>query len=278
MQELEGIEIGVEMAKLYVYCPRKSTGALELVKALGAIRLRNFDGADFWDKKHRVKIPAGSSIVAWGSKLPELDDVRTLNAQEKIVNKEREVALLTKAGVPTVKFLTPDGKYGPKDYLKAGYLARTSNHMGGTDLLFGTNHPDFYTNKETLTTEVRIHMFAGKSIRAGIKVPRDGFVEGEEKRWKKDTGLYHPWIRSYDGGWRIKYDGFKSNKEMRDLASKAVKALGLTFGAVDIGVKTDGKLIVLEVNSAPGLEGGTIESYVTAIERWWKGAPAEEKE
>jgi hypothetical protein len=40
---------------------------------------------------------------------------------------------------------------------------------------------------------------------------------------------------------------------------------------VDIGVRADGSLLVLEVNRAPGLEGGTITRYADAIRKWQNG-------
>ena len=75
----------------------------------------------------------------------------------------------------------------------------------------------------------------------------------------------HPWIRSYEGGWRVLYDGISSKKKHRELAHRAVAALGLDFGAVDIGEAANGTLTVLEVNRAPGIEGGTVDAYAKAL-------------
>lgn len=143
----------------------------------------------------------------------------------------------------------------------AEWIPRSNSHVGGDDLLTPPAAPDFYAKKENLVQEFRIHSFAGKSIRAGIKVPREGYALTAGR----GAQAAHAWIRSYDGGWRINYDGFESKKSMRELAHQAVKALGLQFGAVDIGERADGTLIVLEVNRAPGLEGGTVEAYAKAI-------------
>ena len=137
------------------------------------------------------------------------------------------------------------------------WLPRLFNHVGGNDLLHPPAAADFWAKKENVIEEVRIHSFQGKSIRAGIKKPRVGL-----------DAPHHPWIRSYDGGWFIDYDGFESKKVQRELAHAAVEALKLDFGAVDLGKLENKKWIVLEVNRAPGLEGGTVTAYAKAINKW----------
>lgn len=146
----------------------------------------------------------------------------------------------------------------------ADWLARNFNHVGGNDLLRPTGHADFYSKKENFVNEYRVHSFFGRSIRAGKKIHRATF-----------DGTPHQWIRSWDAGWQISYaDEFapgNRKQTIRDAAHKAVAALGLNFGAVDIGELADGTLIVLEVNRAPGVEGGTTEAYARAIRRWISG-------
>lgn len=265
---------------VYIYCPRKSQGALELVQGLGAKRLRRFDGVSFWQKHRPIELAENDIVVCWGASLPEMDGVRILNALEKPINKVDEYKRFVTKGVPTVSVATADGnRVNAQEYLDAGYVARSKVHQGGHDLLFKTGTLDYWSKKLVLKREYRIHSFAGRSIRAGEKVVRDGFTLLEdETQWKPDANLAHPWIRSFDGGWRIKYDGFTSTAKMRALAHKAVAALDLTFGAVDIGENSLGQLIVLEVNTAPGLEGGSIQAYIRALTKWIENTPAEEGE
>lgn len=149
------------------------------------------------------------------------------------------------------------------------WLARRNNHVGGNDLLNNITDPDFYSKKEDIVEEYRIHTFRGKSVRAGKKIQRPTNPNG---------GPSHPWIRSFDAGWIISYDGFQSTKPMRDLASKAVKALGLDFAAVDIGKLRNGSFIVLEVNRAPGIEGNTITAYAKHVAAWLSGRTEQEED
>lgn len=139
------------------------------------------------------------------------------------------------------------------------WLPRRNNHVGGSDLLTAPAQPDYYSKKENIVEEYRLHMFDGKSIRAGVKQQRPTRPNGAPS---------HPWIRSFDAGWIIAYENFQSTREQRDIAAKAIKALGLDFGAVDLGKRADGSLIVLEVNRAPGVEGGTAEAYARKIIAW----------
>lgn len=250
---------------MFIYCPRKSTGAMELVHALPAKRLRKFDGIDFWDKRNRMKLTQGDIVICWGAPLPEFEGLRVLNGAGDYVGKKEEVNILANHGVETVQVYPVTNEYlgHPK------MLHRSNYHIGGNDIL-GKKlmRPDYLSYKMDFVKEYRIHSFNGKSIRAGIKVPREGFTPVTENLWKPDSNMAHPWIRSFDGGWRINYDGFSSNNLMKSVAHKAVSALGLHFGAVDIGETADGTMIVLEVNRAPGIEGNSIQSYVRAINRW----------
>lgn len=258
---------------VYVYCPRKSQGALELVHALNASRLRKFDGLRFWDKKRRFEPKQGDTVICWGALFPdELEGVKILNGSTGPTSKYQELRKLRNY-VPCVNaYAITDFNRGDLPTRAQGYLWRKNDHVGGYDLLTIPAVPDYIVSKEKFLNEYRIHSFDGRSIRAGQKIIREGFTEiKSESEWRPNARMAHPWIRSFDAGWRVNYDGFKSNSNMRNLAHQAVKVLGLTFGAVDIAQTSDGSYKVLEVNRAPGIEGNTIGAYARAINRWMQG-------
>ena len=229
---------------VYIFRRAPSDSANLLAEAIGGRRLRSFDGEKFWRRhpKQPVRVREGDTVVCWGETLPEIDGVKLLN-NVTLRNKLTDATILQRAEVPTIE--TSRARTD-------GWLPRLSNHIGGHDLIQPPANADYWVRKEHLVEEFRIHCFRGKSIRAGVKVPREGVDP-------------HEWIRSLDSGWRICYDGFKSKKAMRQLAASACEALGLDFGAVDIGRKKDKSYIVLEVNRAPGLEGGSVEAYARAL-------------
>lgn len=190
--------------------------------------------------------PALEAYAALAEMLEEFPTVPPTDLRGQVMqNAMRQLVLATtnlgRAVVIPAPVLTP-GEWLPRD----------NAHVGGNDLLDAPDEPDYWSKKLALTSEVRVHSFDGRSIRAGVKAPREGMVA-------------HPWIRSWDAGWRIRYDGVSAKQAQRDLAHTACRALGLTFGAVDIGLTATGP-VVLEVNRAPGLEGGTVEVYARAIQ------------
>jgi hypothetical protein len=281
---------------VFVYREAGSNSAKELNEALGGIRVRGIENGLFVRRRQpvvrTVRPHRGDAVVCWGEGLQEMEGLRLLN-NAPVTGKFEQAQKLREAGVGTVTVVrtepiqavrdeffnllpVPGGTidHGRLDRTNAQviiqrltqfinqpertrdtWLKRSNNHIGGNDLLHPPQTADYFSKKENLVEEFRIHVFKGKSIKAGRKVPRDGATP-------------HAWVRSLDGGWRILYNGFKSKQSMREIAVGAVEALGLDFGAVDLGRKEDRSLIVLEVNRAPGLSEGTVNSYVNAIEEW----------
>ena len=104
--------------------------------------------------------------------------------------------------------------------------------------------------------EYRIHVFDGRVIDAQRKRKSREALANEE---------VNPRIRNHSNGWVFTRENCAPDGVVLALAVSAVSALGLDFGAVDIIVNREGVPYVLEVNTAPGLEGQTITSYAGAI-------------
>lgn len=121
----------------------------------------------------------------------------------------------------------------------------------------GQDIPDapLYTKYIFKVKEYRVHATQTGIIHTQRKV-RDPDVE--PLSWK---------VRSHANGFIFQVTNIEPSEARDKLATSAVKALGLDFGAVDIIEDKKGKLYVLEVNTAPGLEGQTIEAYTTALEQ-----------
>lgn len=78
----------------------------------------------------------------------------------------------------------------------------------------------------------------------------------EPKTWK---------IRSHENGFIFVREGLDNDRARDRLCVEAVSALGLDFGAVDVIEDNEGHYYVLEINTAPGLEGRTVTSYAKAF-------------
>ena len=68
-------------------------------------------------------------------------------------------------------------------------------------------------------------------------------------------------IRSHKNGFIYQRQGIDVPMACRGAALACLAKTGLDFGAVDVIFTKEGKAYVLEVNSAPGLSGTTIEDY-----------------
>ncbi len=199
--------------------------------------------------------PTGAKVLNWGEPSGVAE---ALN--QSFVNKLIQLEKLRAAGVPTL--LTSRATA----CLQTGvWYPRTLSHHEGIDILKclrGEEAPAYYTKYEPTTQEVRYHIFRGASIRCGIKQAIHPMAS-------------HPHIRSHRNGWNILYGAAALNgltRQVRDAsrnaAKNAVNALGLDFGAVDVGIRADGSPVVFEVNTAPGIEGRTLELYAENIARW----------
>jgi glutathione synthase/RimK-type ligase-like ATP-grasp enzyme len=112
-----------------------------------------------------------------------------------------------------------------------------------------------YTKHVRHKREFRIHVFCGKVI------------DEQEKRKAREIIARNPWIRNHNNGYVFARNGLAVPECVKAEAIKAVAALGLDFGAVDVAYREkENQAFVLEVNTAPGLEGQTIQSYVQAIQ------------
>lgn len=109
--------------------------------------------------------------------------------------------------------------------------------------------------------EYRVHVFRGEVIDVQRKARRQE-VPDEQVNWK---------IRNHDNGFVFARNGDAIGDVPNDClvqAISAVDSLGLDFGAVDVIYnEREASAYCLEVNTAPGLAGTTVESYVRAFEQ-----------
>jgi len=118
-----------------------------------------------------------------------------------------------------------------------------------------------YTKYFKHKAEYRVHVFAGEVILV-------------QQKLKKREVEHVPGIRNHDNGY-VFSTNYTLPPDPAVLAAsvQAVQALGLTFGAVDIGWNQKKKqAAVFEVNTAPGLTESTAKLYAEALVKYWEEA------
>jgi glutathione synthase/RimK-type ligase-like ATP-grasp enzyme len=140
-------------------------------------------------------------------------------------------------------------------------------------------HVPLYVKYYPKRNEYRVHVFNGEVISVQEK---KGWSQEriDEERVRSPDFQVNKQIRNFGNGWVFTREGVEAPGAVAEAARDAVSTLGLDFGAVDIGWNTrNQRAVVYEVNTAPGLEGTTVEDYARAIrqmvDRGWRRACCE---
>lgn len=117
-------------------------------------------------------------------------------------------------------------------------------------------HAPLYTRYTPKTAEYRVHMYRdGSVIDVQQKKRTQGFSEEGNNKY----------LRNHANGWVFCRQGVQAPQSVIQAAHQAVVALGLDFGAVDIGYHATHGVHVYEINTAPGIEGTTVTNYANKI-------------
>lgn len=242
-----------------------SKGAKDIVNVIGGMRV-------YPDRNYRPK--SNHLIINWGNSiLPDWYDwvhnrgVKMLNnpiAVARATNKITTLRYLEANGVPHIPFTT--------DYFHANEWLEQGDDVVERHIINGTKAQgvkvvksdseealelcQLYTKMIKNAREYRVHVFNGKVIDVQQKKRRNR---------ESDTELISGTIKNVDNGWVFCRENITEYPEaMLTHSINAVKVLGLDFGAVDVLVK-NGEVYILEVNTAMGLQGETLNKYVSEI-------------
>jgi len=241
-----------------------SAGAAALADALGVRRVRHTGS--------RVNLTGRDTLINWGhaGELPAhvRNSGRIINRPDNVrlaSNKLRAFETMHRAGVRVVPFttdITTAQEWGSKVVCRH----TLNGHSGaGIEIIEpGLDIPDApcYTKYIVKDSEWRIHVVAGQVIDATRKIRDPAFVG--EPNWA---------IRNREGGFIFARNSGHPSAETSDQARAAVEACGLDFGAVDVMVSRSTRAhpdvlsYVLEINTAPGLVGTTVERYSEAFKQ-----------
>ncbi len=240
------------MTRVKVY-PYKmgSRSAKMLARGLGSLRIRDTSNIR---RKHVVINWGSSSVPEWINSPyvhKVLNDPRNVRlAVDKLKCFER----LEYCGVDCLEY-TPHRSIAD-DWLDHGKKIITRSVLDGHSgagisvIKPGDELPDarLYTKYRKKVNEYRVFVIKDKIVDASCKRRVGNWRELPE---------FNKYIRNYGNGWVFCRDGLVLSDTVKNLAVRAIKALGLDFGAVEIGETRIGNAFVIEVNTAPSLDGET---------------------
>jgi glutathione synthase/RimK-type ligase-like ATP-grasp enzyme len=195
---------------------------------------------------------AGDAVINWGdSSAGNLSCYNLAGNVALAANKLLAFRALKEAGVNFPDFSSD--KQGVKWEGLTVVRHKLSGHSGeGVELRDAGDLPSapLYVQYVPKKTEYRVHV-VGKQIVLVQRKARN--PNCDNPNWK---------VRNHDNGFIFVRNDVKAPSSVEEQAVRAIKALGLDFGAVDI-IWNDKqqKAYVLEVNTAPGLEGSTVDDY-----------------
>lgn len=211
---------------------------------------------------------AGDVVASYG--MAGRWNVPTLNSRVSASDKFDQLRRMGAAGVPVPAYWLADGTSGiPADAYPL--LARKRRHRGGKDIKVVLQPEEIpwriaagaeaFVKYVPWVAEHRVWVYRGRHLGTYRKVQ----AHPELYRW---TGM-----NQRNGFGFVLVPSEEVNRSLVDVAGKAVDALGLDFGAVDVLTGKDETDYVLEVNTAPGVEGEgrqAIRLLAAHIVRWSK--------
>lgn len=204
----------------------------------------------------------GRGVVCWGTGYA--GELPSLNRNASRYNKLEQLRVLRDAGVLTVPFFERANL--PQEAENYPLLGRQFHHHGGRDINLILQPgdarfcaADFYTRYIPRQTEYRTWVYRRRHLGTYEK------VLAHPERYQRIGA-------NFRNGFAFRLvPGEAVPEQLKNVSSEVVQALGLDFGAVDILRGVDGRYYILELNSAPGVEGEdrfAIRGLAQKIQRW----------
>ncbi|MDD2273968.1 MAG: hypothetical protein PHH29_17115 [Desulfuromonadaceae bacterium] len=202
-------------------------------------------------------------IINWGSSQPIGSTCSTINYPSSVTyasNKLLSFNKLNEAGVSIPRFTT-DINIADANYERVFVRHTLTGHSGEGIEVINTGsqclpNAPLYVEAIRKKNEYRVIVVDGE------------VVDIKQKRLSTDAPEDRSrYVRNLNNGWIFSRDNVEYVEGLNEIGIEAVNALGLDFGAVDIITDCNDKLYVLEVNTAFGLEGKTIELVGEALKK-----------
>lgn len=187
-----------------------------------------------------------------------LNNLESLN---RAANKLTALGVMREAGIETVEYTTDlavamGWHQNSIVYARSTLTGHSGEgitvHVPQDNSVIQANQPLYTKGIQGARREWRVHVFKGIITYVQKKIRRNGYRE--DPNYRED-------VRNHHTGW-VYSNQFNDTPNDAVLwnAVKAVEALSLDFGAVDV-ISRGTNAWVLEVNTAPGLTGTTLGTY-----------------
>lgn len=216
------------------------------------------------------------TIINWGHSGNDLSQYvlsntqRVYNPPTKVavaINKLHCLEALAGAGVNIPPFTTSRDE--AMAWIADNQKEVVERHMlrgSGGDGIRIRSHPadvqsaPLYTQYVKKKQEYRVHVIAGQ-------------VADVQRKAKRSGATVHDWkIRNLDAGFVFVRGEVSPPEQVIEQALLAMQAVDLDFGAVDVIWNAhESKAYVLEINTACGLEGTTLEVYADGLKNMAEG-------
>lgn len=237
------------MSRVRVQSYRPSKSAKLLAEYLQVKRIQHTNS--------RFRGKSSDVIINWGN-VNVVHPSHYLNPLQSVKDAANKITTFTKLQAANVS--VPPFHFNKSDLQPDTlYLARTTvTGHSGEGIVVGTSEDlpsaPLYTQFIDKKHEYRAIVVAGKVVDMKKKLKKRDF-EGDRS----------PYVWNCDNGYIFARNDIEFPDSLPQLAIDTLAALSLTYGAVDIIQDSDGNLFVLEVNTAFGLCGTTVQLVGDAI-------------
>ena len=228
-----------------------SKSSKDLASSLGILRLKK--------ENSRYRYRDGDVVINWGGNTPlPYPTVNDPTACRVASDKVAAFGCLDSAevSIPNYTGLRSQAEGWIEDGHKVVCRTLTRANSGRGIVMASTIEElvaaPLYVKYVKKQQEYRVHVAGGNVIDTQRKM-RSRDVPDDQVDWQ---------VRNLAGGFIFGREGVEADFLRDALAISSVTALGLDFGAVDIIYnERSGQYYVLEVNTAPGLQGTTLAKY-----------------
>jgi len=240
-----------------------SESGRDLARSLNVKRIRN-------DQQSRYRYRTGDRIVNWGCSSSRLSTFAANHPAtvQIATNKIKTFANLNSHGIRTPRW-TSDPEIA-REWMANGiriYARKTVSGSRGRGLYGPSSCQSmgwgelalcaFFTQDVSNVREFRVHASKSGLCLVHEKRRRNGYANTASLE-----------IRNYENHWVFCQNNLDPvPPALGSTAVESIRTLGLDFGAVDCCIDNVGKVVVFEVNTAPGLEPRTVEWYTKLINR-----------